>query len=615
MGRAYAIDIGAGALKAVAVEASAAKVKLLRATFIPRELADPEARPESMAQGLDAAAAALAEYTGAGVVGFPSEAYSMRFMASPTAEPQKVATLVKVMAGEKLKDAEDQPLVTAHGVLPRVSTSKDDLLVMTLAATDATVLGSHAELAPLGVTAQEIAPQAVGLFFLARAAGLLNEETNAMIVDLGTDWMSLVLVMGGEFIFARTMLGGSRRITQALAKRQGDGYAAAERFKLERAELKPMSKDMEKSELAVNSALRESADSLAGLLTQALNLAKRELSLPKFNPQTVLLTGGGANLKGLCDHLAKKMTKEVALIDLSGLSIDALDGESQELVRQGYFSTAIGMAIGKAQNDPLALGLTSLAVQKKKQFMQTTVWALAAAPLFVIAFVLLWWQSSSQATVQANAEKAWQAAEKNLASTRTKLDDKLADLKQVTDLRDAYVGKDMWGRRFVDLFAMLHHDQVHFGDDKAFQIVAIQPRQMMSVNGDLGGGDSEDQNIVDVVVQYDEASPAFTAQSGPQQQMDAVTKMIEQNPAYHTSLISPEKTGSDQKSRQYHWRLSVKMDLRPDDQITKPVTAANGSAAPASSGTPGAPPTPGTPATPGTSAAPGAPAAPAAPGG
>ncbi|HTL51539.1 MAG TPA: pilus assembly protein PilM [Planctomycetota bacterium] len=611
MGRAYAIDVGASALKADEVEASGGKVKILKAAFVPRELPDPEQRPETPATGLEAAPAALTAFTGAGVVAFPTDSVSMRFLASPTADPAKVANLVKAMAGEKLKDAEDQPVVTAHAVLPRVSTSKDDLILMTLAATDAFVQEQAGVLESIGVTAKEIGTQAVGLYGLAKAAGAIREETNAVLVDIGADWMQVVLVSAGEILFARTLLGGSRRITQALAKRQGDGYASAERFKVERAELKPMSKDMEKAELTVNSALRESADSLAGLLTQTLNLAKKEIQSPKYNPDAVILTGGGSNLKGLGDHLAKKLSKEVKLLDLSGLSMESLDGESQELVKAGFFSTALGMAIGKAGDDPLALGLTSLAVQKKRQFQEVTVWALAAVPVFVVALLLLWWQAGAQVQAHAGAEADWKKLDGELAKKQTDIDSSRAALKKVIDLRGAYVNKDLWGRRFENLLALLHQDGEHFGEDKPFQILEMRPRAVPTGGAGLMTNENrDDQYTIDILLQYDEAKPCFSATNGPQQAMSSLCKMIEQaDPAFHTSQMLPEKSGQDAKQRLFKWRLSVAMSQLPDDQLK----AAAAAAAPAPAAPAAAPGT--TPAAPAAPAVPAAPATPSGPGG
>lgn len=589
MGRAYAIDIGASALKAVEVEAGGGKVKILRAVFIPRELPDPEQRPETPAQGLEAATSAMADFQGEGVVGFPSDAVSLRLMATPTADPVKVANLVKAMAGEKLKDAEDQPLVTAHAVLPRVSTAKEDLLLMSLAATEATVQSQLEQVRTIGIGAQELAAQPVGLYLLAKAAGAVEADSDAMIVDIGADWMNVALVSEGDLIFARTMLGGSRRITQALAKRQGDGYAAAERYKIDRAELKAMSKEMEKSELAVNSALRESADSLAGLLTQALNLAKKEIQSPKYSPGKVLVTGGGALLKGLCEHLGKKMSKEVVPLDLAGLNVEGLDGESQELVKSGYFSTALGMAIGRASGDPLALHLVPLAVQQKRHFMESTVWALAAAPIFLLAFLLLWWQAGSQASAHQAAESQWAGVAKNLKDTEQKVDGQMAQLKAVTRLRDAYVGKDLWGRRFVKLLAMLHKDQAHFGEGKPFQVLEIRPREAPNTTSTLAETDRNLQFTVDILLQYDEGNAVFTPQSGPQQQMSELTKLIEQDSAYRTSLSSPEKQGTDATQRLFNWRLTVAMSPDPDAEIAAlaAVAAAPAAGAPGTTTLPG----------------------------
>jgi hypothetical protein len=114
-------------------------------------------------------------------------------------------------------------------------------------------------------------------FSLARLSRLCGEE-NLTILDLGRRKTTLVVVRDGKLNLYRVVQKGGDFITERVAEELNLSFDEAERIKIEK-----------------------------GLKLEAVKKALREIlkNLPPVNGR-VLTTGGGAELKGLCDFLGSE---------------------------------------------------------------------------------------------------------------------------------------------------------------------------------------------------------------------------------------------------------------------------------------------------------------------
>jgi len=162
--------------------------------------------------------------------------------------------------------------------------------------------------------------------------------TNSFIVDLGSQRTSFIIVINGVTCFTSSIPFSSDGINDAITKMLGIDIKEAEKIKLNQG-IEPA--DVSNPIFKASQYLLEN---LAGEIEKTLDFYG-ETFRSKPAIEKVILSGGGSNIKGLTDFLAKRLNKKVEIgnpwvnvkIGKNGPIIDNINS-----IR---YSTAIGLAI------------------------------------------------------------------------------------------------------------------------------------------------------------------------------------------------------------------------------------------------------------------------------
>lgn len=185
------------------------------------------------------------------------------------------------------------------------------------------------DLDPLAALRSLAAPDAVG-------------DDCQLVLDVGHGVTDLVVQQGGVPQFVRILLMGGHSITSALVDELGVSYEHAEAAKIEAA-----------------GASTFSASGAARTLVHHVSRFEQEVrgSLDFYQAQpgavavdSVVLTGGGAQLPGLAERLQSALRLPVEHgHSLGDLKIGRIGADDDQLVEaQRYLAVAVGLALGRA---------------------------------------------------------------------------------------------------------------------------------------------------------------------------------------------------------------------------------------------------------------------------
>jgi cell division protein FtsA len=221
-------------------------------------------------------------------------------------------------------------------------------------------LDMTARAAHLGVEAVVAAPVAAGLACLT----LEERELGVALVEMGAAVTNVSVFIGGMLVGLKTLNHGAADITDDIAATFGLRRAEAERLKCrdgsalsnprDHQDVLDVSDGEENSgqerpkitRAQLNSVICQRVDTIVAEIDKAL----RDLGFSAPGKHHVVLTGGGAELKGLADHMQAALGRTVRIGRPTGLSglPEAHSGPA--------FSTLAGLVI-YAQSNPVDLKL------------------------------------------------------------------------------------------------------------------------------------------------------------------------------------------------------------------------------------------------------------------
>jgi hypothetical protein len=129
---------------------------------------------------------------------------------------------------------------------------------------------------------------------------------------------------------------------------------------------------------------------LARAIEATLMYARAQTKLRELKVDRVLLSGGGANLKGLSPFLARRLGAEVApLQPLRKVSLGSLSPEQVKPLGEEYASLAvpIGLALSRAHERAYRLDLRRQAAKDDRLFRRHDLYLWAAAAVLAAAIV------------------------------------------------------------------------------------------------------------------------------------------------------------------------------------------------------------------------------------
>jgi len=385
MAAGLGIDLGASAVKAVKLRRRGGGWQVLRACRVvdpapppppvkpgkslqapPREL-PRDARAELRRAGL----------SGNGAVGLTGRDLMVKYVSTPPVPPWKL----QMMMDLEIKGTSGADVCGDYAALD-IPGDLTQELVSLVAVGRTNYVEQQIRLATeAGMGAEWCCPNAVGLFNVFLASSQYRDGETTAVLDIGRDNMDLVLQRDRVLYFARGATGGGRRFTDAIDGLLGVGYEKAENYKCRRAAIVTDGSGSE-SEMKVSGALCEVADSIASALRSATVFCRAQAKLSRLEVERIVISGGGARLKGLAEYLAGKSGLPVDILDpASRMDISALSPEQQALFeggRSAEMAVALGLAMCAADESLFRLEVIPEKVVARRRFWRGTAWAIAA---------------------------------------------------------------------------------------------------------------------------------------------------------------------------------------------------------------------------------------------
>lgn len=225
-----------------------------------------------------------------------------------------------------------------------------------------------------------------------RVQGIFSAELNAMseqytpgskaalLLDIGSRSVSLIIKARGELPFIRSFGFGGSQVTQAIAQKLEMSFTKAEQLKLETLEKAADSNNL--------STLNETSE---GFVARLVSEVQRTLALYRRqgqsgNPECILLAGGGSQLPGLADFLERKTGIVTRLYDpFRGIT----SGRRLPMSQTGSLSYLLPAPMGVAFGNGQSANLLSGGAYSRQGGGNRNVWLTAAASMALLAGLIV----------------------------------------------------------------------------------------------------------------------------------------------------------------------------------------------------------------------------------
>jgi len=416
--QAIGIDIGTHAVKVAVLQrkgATTRALRLFRATL---------AGDEDMVRAQGALARAGIK-GGPGLVGITGRDLIIRYTHVPPVPDWRLKLLMQFEINEVSGQSGGEVASDYRRI--HLPTEADEDTVLVALTRDTWLKPRLAAVNSSGMSAAGGCPNSVALFNAFLAHGELHDGETTYLVNLGRDNIDMAIQRDGELLFARNMAGGGQMFTESIMGTFGLREPKAEKNKITKGDLTPkgQARYPDSTSEKIANAMQGPAGQLVSMVQSTVMICRAQTRITDLTVDRLLLTGGGARLKGIREYFAASMNVPVELFDPVGeLDLSNLDaGDAEELEDNPFdFTTAVGLAETLLNTNALRLEVLTEKERKKRNFGQRTIWSLAAAAAALIWIVLLFQDQSSKtaAVLEANEEIEAQLAHINSAVNKQK---------------------------------------------------------------------------------------------------------------------------------------------------------------------------------------------------
>lgn len=371
------IDCGADSLKVVAGCEKGGSFQILEAAAVDVAAADPLGELSGILSGWGVKGEAVLGVTGRDMI--------IRYTQIP---PMPDWRLNQVM-GFEIADLAMQAGGDLSADFNRLdipsSISDDETILLTLIKNSLIQERSDA-LEGCKVSVGAFTPNAIALFNLMVKAGEADSGT-VMAVNIGAEAMDVAIAQDGTLIFARNVSGGAGVFNQALVDSFGFSDAKAEKLKktLGRVLVRDDYSGLKPQEEKLARSLSGAAGQVYSMIQSSLMFCKAQIKVTDIELDKLLLTGGGARLRGLSEYLADNLGVPVSLLDPAEVvDTSRLDDVANFEEKGLEYSTAVGLAMTSVFDDVYSIEVLPEAAKKKKRFYNRTVFAYLAAAMLLV---------------------------------------------------------------------------------------------------------------------------------------------------------------------------------------------------------------------------------------
>jgi type IV pilus assembly protein PilM len=280
-----------------------------------------------------------------------------------------------------------------------------------------------------GISISDIYPEPIALLSALLTQNIVNPVEVAMLLDIGANNINVIIHQGGNLLFARNVSGGGAVFTQAIKDVMSISFAQAETLKLTETNLTMAHRSQANP---INAAVLRAVGQIHSLFQSSLSFCHAQLKAEDIKVDRVLISGGGARIKGLTDHLTSilKCPTE-AFNPFQTIDLSSLDETARQKVTEepSDMVIALGLACTAMKKQTVKISFLPARLKKKKKFFQETVYFIAAIILITASIALLLFNVlKEQEHLKSEKEKI-----NPLRAERKKLEESLRTAKQKKD--------------------------------------------------------------------------------------------------------------------------------------------------------------------------------------
>ncbi|MEZ6196093.1 MAG: pilus assembly protein PilM [Planctomycetota bacterium] len=433
------IDPGTFSIKVVQGQMAGPLFKLTRAIEIPIEPSDdPEAE---ILRTLQSELPGLRLKPSPARLGLTGRDLMIRYTAVPPVPLWRLRMLMDFEI-QDMSSSSGEPLYADYNLLATAEDDADERVLVGLVKSHFLESRLRA-LQGVKVPFRSTTPNCLALFNSYLAFGEpAPESTYTLLVDVGDRNLELAIEKDGELVFARNLAGGGDLFTAAIAEAFDVSTEKARGLKDEYGNVTPRGRASYASsaEERVANAIMGVAGQLAGMIQSTLTFARSQRGRPDLRIGRALISGGGAQLKGLDAYLEQNLGVPVGrFAPEAGLDTSALPADEAEVFEAdpGAFAVALGLARMSEQSDAFGLDIVTDAIKRKRKFTQRTLYLAMAGVAAALFLGFVWVDLSGKAAKAADAAKKARRDERTEAQRRKGYDQVIEEADRAKARLDA----------------------------------------------------------------------------------------------------------------------------------------------------------------------------------
>jgi len=272
------------------------------------------------------------------VASLPEEKSFLDVIEVPLLEGEELDSAVRFEAGSHIPMSTDEVYFDFELVPSHKREKRQEVLI---AATPKEIADSYSA----AIRASGLRPKVMEIECLSIVRAIVDkktQESSFLIIDFGETRTSFIIFLSNTLRFTSTIPISSRSLTKAISDKLGISLAGAEKIK--RKEGLTGDKKIFNAMLPAFSGL---AEQIASHLKYYRSHQGGRAGGGSQSLEKILLCGGGANLKGLPDFLAKELSLTVQLADpwLNILSRPIKEVPLLSFKQSLGYTTALGLAL------------------------------------------------------------------------------------------------------------------------------------------------------------------------------------------------------------------------------------------------------------------------------
>ncbi len=387
-GKSTAIDIGSHSIKALAVKVGKQGVQVTGFAAVPED---------EGAGGLDGSI-----QTKGVICGLSGRDMNLRYSQVPPTPDWQLRNLMDLEI-QDLSEQSGGALSADYNLLPISDPEAGVDTVLLALARDEALERLTSEVADGGGTVDGFTPNCVAIYNAYLKCGPVDEDSLVCLCNVGHQTIDVALVRGQDLLFARNLTGGGKVLDDAIAAAFNVSPRKAEVLKRDLLDLDPQSRGRFASSQAekVTLAAGGASSAISAAIQSSLAFCKTQTKTPDLRLDKVLVSGGGARIRGVRGMLREALRCPVELFDpFDSCDLSVLpEGEAEQLQAMRYEAVvALGLAVARCDDTLYQIEILPAAVRRRKRFQERTVYNILAGALAVVLLVMF--MNSRKAAVE-----------------------------------------------------------------------------------------------------------------------------------------------------------------------------------------------------------------------